>query len=391
MDPFTAIAILGAHLLCSGALFVVLAGRSRLIDETRDWALAALCFGAAFLGRVAGGLGQGGLVALGSDALMIVAALLFARGLTAVARQRWTRRSLTGWAAALIAVQIAVTVAGAGRAWRFVSINAILAALYAVLASRAWRPIALKVAYPQQHLPLALSAAMSLVLAVASAARSLHIAAFGLPVVYEGAAASAYFALSSMLAVLLVFALLWVVFERLNGELAELASLDALTRVLNRNGLQQALRRHFAQRPPAPLTLLLVDLDHFKEVNDRHGHAAGDALLRAAAECLSETCRGSDFVARFGGEEFLIGCGGESPAAAVQLAERICTRVAALRLPFEHGVTLSCTVSVGVSATVASLVEWEAASRQADQALYRAKADGRNRWVRFGDRLATGH
>ncbi len=204
-----------------------------------------------------------------------------------------------------------------------------------------------------------------------------------------GTAAAAYFALSSLVAVMLVFALLWVVFERLNGELAELASLDALTRVLNRNGLQQTLRRHFANRPPTPLTLLLVDLDHFKGVNDRHGHAAGDALIRAVAGCLAQTCRGSDFVARFGGEEFLIGCGTDHPAAADQLAQRICAQVADLRIAFDAGVTLGCTVSVGISATVYSFADWEAASRQADQALYRAKSDGRNRWVRFGDLAAA--
>jgi diguanylate cyclase (GGDEF)-like protein len=390
MDPFTAIAILGAHLLCSGALFVVLAGRSRVTDETRDWALAASCFGVAFLGRVAGGLGQGGPLAFASDALMILAALLFARGLTSVARQTWPLRSFAGWTSALVAAHLATTVASGGGAWRFVSINAILTGLYALLAWKAWQPIARRAAYPQQHLPLAFSASMSAVLSAASAARTLHISRGGMPVVYEGAGASAYFALSSMVAVLLVFALLWVVFERLNGELAELASLDALTRVLNRNGLQQTLRRHFAQRPPAPLTLLLVDLDHFKRVNDRHGHAAGDALLRAAADCLARTCRGSDFVARFGGEEFLIGCRADHADAAMQLAERICAQVTALQVPWEHGLTLTCTVSVGVSDTVSSLTEWDAASRQADVALYRAKADGRNRWVRFSDVPATG-
>lgn len=385
MDPFTAIAILGAHLLCSGALFIVLVGRVRASDGTRDWALAALCFGTAFIGRVAGGLGQGGAVALGSDALMIGAALLFARGMTSIARRPWPLRGVAAAACVLVVAHAAVSSFDRGEYLRLVSINALLAGLYFVVAYKAWQPIALKIGYPQQRLPLAISAAMSLVLAVASAARSVHIAVYGMPVVYGGAAAAAYFALSSMVALMLVFALLWVVFERLNGELAELASLDALTRVLNRNGLQRALRRHFANRPPTPLTLLLVDVDHFKSVNDRHGHAAGDTLIRAVADCLAQTCRGSDFVARFGGEEFLVGCGTDQPVAAEQLAQRICAQVGALRIAHEHGVTLGCTVSVGISATVYSFADWEAASRQADQALYRAKSDGRNRWVRFGD------
>lgn len=382
MDPFTAIAILGAHLLCSGAFFLLVA-RARAADETRDWALASLCFGAAFIGRVAGGPARGGASALVSDVLMIVAALLFARGLTVVALRPWPWRAVAGWAGGLCAAHAAVALSGATEYRRLLSINALLAGLYFLLAYRAWRPIALRAGYSQQRVPLAFAAAMSLVLALASAARSLHIAAGGLAVVYEGAAAAAYFALSSLVAVMLVFALLWIVFERLNGELAELASLDALTRVLNRNGLQHALRRHFAGRPPAPLTVLLVDVDHFKAVNDRYGHAAGDALLRAVADCLAQTCRGSDFVARFGGEEFLVGCGTDHPAAGDQLAQRICAQVAGLRVAFDHGVTLACTVSVGVSAAVHGMAEWEAASRQADQALYRAKSEGRNRWVPF--------
>lgn len=377
-----AIAILGAHLLCSGALFVVLVRRGHSGDETRDWALAALCFGAGFLGRVVGGLGleQGGPVALASDGLMIVAALLFARGMTAIARRVWRLGPFAAWAGGLVAAHVAVALVG-GESARLVSVNGLLAVLYFLVAVRSWRPIVLETGYRQQRLPLALSAVLSLVLALASAARTVHIAIAGLPVVYTGVGASAYFALSSLVAVMLVFALLWIVFERLNGELAELASLDALTRVLNRNGLQHALRRHFANRPPTPLTLLLVDLDHFKSVNDRYGHAAGDALIRAVADCLTHACRGSDFVARFGGEEFLVGCASDQPGAAEQLAQRICAQVAALQIAFDSDITLGCTVSVGISATVYTLAEWEMASRQADQALYRAKADGRNRWV----------
>lgn len=382
MDPFTAIAILSAHLLCSGALFLAILRRVQSQNESLDWAAAAFCFGIAFFGRVAFGLAEQGAIDLASDGLMVLAALLFARGMSHIARRPWRLARVLGVAAALTASHVAIALIGGVQA-RFVSINGLLGLLYLMLALTASRPIMLRTCYRQQYLPLGICTALVLVLGAASLARSVHIAMEGMTVVYAGPAAAMYFAFSSLVAVLLVFTLLWALFERLVGQLAELASLDALTRVFNRNGLQMALRRHFAARPPTPLTLLLVDLDHFKIVNDQFGHASGDALIRAVADTLAQACRASDFVARFGGEEFLIGCGTDQVVVAEQLAQRICTRIAALRVPLPTGYTLTCTVSVGISSTVYSIADWEIASQQADEALYRAKASGRNRWTRF--------
>jgi diguanylate cyclase (GGDEF)-like protein len=389
MDPFTAIAILSAHLLCSAALFLLILRRLQAQLESLDWAAAAFCFGAAFLGRVAFGLGEHPEVDLGSDALMVLAALLFARGMTHLARRPWRITRVLGVAAGITAVHVGVSLL-AGPVLRFVSINAVLGLLYLVLAFMACRPIVLRTCHAQQRLPLGICTVLVAVLGAASLTRSVHIAQNGMDVVYAGPAAAGYFALSSLVAVLLVFTLLWVLFEQLVGQLAELASLDALTRVFNRNGLQMALRRHFAARPPTPLTLLLVDLDHFKVVNDQFGHASGDALIRAVADTLAQACRASDFVARFGGEEFLIGCGTDQIVVAEQLAQRICARIAALRVPLPTGYTLTCTVSVGISSIVYSIADWEIASQQADEALYRAKANGRNGWFRFEPDASAG-
>ena len=382
MDPFTAIAILAAHLLCSGGLFVIIARRIRTNDATSDWAFASLCFGTAFVGRVLVGLSDFGVAALITDSFMLLAALLFARGMSKLAGRPWSLRGTLGVALLLAAVHVGIAVYS-GQLPRFVFLNALLGLLYLLLAYMSLRPILLHACHERQRLPLGICSAMVGMLGLASFARSAHVALNGLPVLFSGPGAAAYFAFSSLVAVLLVFTMLWIVFERLNGDLAELASHDALTRVFNRNGLQLALRRHFAIRPPMPLTLLLVDVDHFKRVNDHHGHASGDRVLRAVADCLGQTCRGSDFVARFGGEEFLVGCVTDHTEVAEQLAHRICQRVAALAVPVPHGDALRCTVSVGISATVSSFADWEVASHQADTALYRAKAAGRNRWTRF--------
>lgn len=175
--------------------------------------------------------------------------------------------------------------------------------------------------------------------------------------------------------------LLWMVFLRLNAGLAELASRDALTRVLNRNGLDEVVTRHFAAREPAPLALLLVDIDHFKVINDRHGHASGDAVLRAVAVALTAGLRGSDFVARVGGEEFVVGCPGLALDDAVALGERLRAAVAALDIGDGAGRPIRCTISVGVAPAATARDAFEGALRDADRALYVAKAEGRNRVV----------
>jgi diguanylate cyclase (GGDEF)-like protein len=174
--------------------------------------------------------------------------------------------------------------------------------------------------------------------------------------------------------------LLWLLFLRLNGQLADLAARDPLTGVLNRQGLDERVRRHFERPHAVPLTVLLLDIDHFKHVNDTHGHATGDAVLMAVARTLVSHLRTGDFVARVGGEEFLIGCAeGAHPDDAMVLARRLNEAVGQLQVAAPgNAVPVACTVSVGVSGRVASRADWEAGTRQADRALYQAKADGRN-------------
>ncbi|WKB53627.1 GGDEF domain-containing protein [Eleftheria terrae] len=159
------------------------------------------------------------------------------------------------------------------------------------------------------------------------------------------------------------------------------ANVDPLTGLLNRRGLQAALGAHADGRPrvrgePDGLAMLAFDLDHFKRINDSLGHEAGDRVLRGVARCLGGCVRSDDLVARLGGEEFLVVCAEIELAAALQLAERVRSQVAALQfagLPPQ----LQVTVSVGVARGVRG--EWNAVLRSADAALYQAKKQGRNR------------
>ncbi len=162
---------------------------------------------------------------------------------------------------------------------------------------------------------------------------------------------------------------------------------DFLTGWHNRRYLNARLKEELAraQRQGTHLTCLLIDLDRFKEINDRHGHLAGDMALREAAQRVDAHIRGSDAAARFGGDEFVVLTPGISPEQAAVLAERIRTAVCDTSLAMPTGVTLNMTVSIGVAGIMLSRDEADmkaAAERllaDADAALYKAKELGRNR------------
>ncbi|MCK7493880.1 MAG: GGDEF domain-containing protein [Comamonadaceae bacterium] len=153
-------------------------------------------------------------------------------------------------------------------------------------------------------------------------------------------------------------------------------------RALNRSGLEEGLARHFGARARRPLTALALDLDHFKRVNDTHGHAAGDEVLRAVSAALSEHVRPGDLVARTGGEEFAIYCQTGDPGVAQALAERLRQEVQGLAITAPGlDEPIRCTVSIGISRPFDTLAGRTAAEAQADSALYAAKALGRDRVV----------
>ena len=160
-----------------------------------------------------------------------------------------------------------------------------------------------------------------------------------------------------------------------NFELERLVSTDLLTGLFNRRHLDAALHRELslAQRQGLPLSLIAIDVDHFKAINDQHGHPAGDQALSRIGSLLSAHVRNTDVVGRWGGEEFVVVCPGASLEMATQVAENLRRCIAECDL----GVNASATASFGVAAlhlgdTVHTL------SSRADQALYSAKAAGRN-------------
>lgn len=158
------------------------------------------------------------------------------------------------------------------------------------------------------------------------------------------------------------------------------ATRDPLTDLFNRRYLEETLERELTRclREELPLSVILMDLDFFKTINDTHGHKAGDIMLQAMARLLQASTRGEDIACRYGGEEFVVILPSAAPMHAIARAESWRRAFEALRLPYEKHV-LSGTVSCGIATFPLHGTDSDALLRAADQALYEAKAEGRNR------------
>jgi two-component system, cell cycle response regulator len=164
------------------------------------------------------------------------------------------------------------------------------------------------------------------------------------------------------------------------------AAHDHLTNLWNRGAILDLLHKemHRWKRIKSPLGVIMADLDHFKSINDSHGHLVGDAVLQEVAHRLASGVRGYDSVGRYGGEEFLVVLPGCDASDLVSIAERLCQSIADQPINTSMG-SLSVTLSLGLASTEANredlLPAGEALLRAADAALYAAKGQGRNRVV----------
>ena len=163
-------------------------------------------------------------------------------------------------------------------------------------------------------------------------------------------------------------------------EVFRLSTTDGLTQVWNRRYFMEQLGRELgrARRYKRPLSLILLDLDHFKKINDRYGHLAGDLVLKQLATVLRTNLRQEDVIGRFGGEEFTVLLPELDREGALQLAEKLRRLIEGSRFPFEQD-AIEVTVSLGVSSVTAEGGEVDDLLRAADARLYEAKRGGRNR------------
>lgn len=169
--------------------------------------------------------------------------------------------------------------------------------------------------------------------------------------------------------------------KQLIENLNYLSTTDVLTGLFNRRALTDALQREIAraQRHGDDLSLILCDLDRFKEINDSYGHASGDVALRAVAEALVKSIRKSDIVGRYGGDEFMIVLPETSLAGAKLLAEKIRSAVSAIELDLAGGETVHLSLSLGVADCCTTGDTLDTMIKLADGALYRSKQTGRNK------------
>ncbi len=177
----------------------------------------------------------------------------------------------------------------------------------------------------------------------------------------------------------------------LHQRIRDMAHTDGLTGLLNHRTFMEKIEEEFRRldRENQDFSLLLLDIDYFKKVNDEHGHPVGDIALKNVAGTIREMARSIDFVARYGGEEFAIGMVGANSDGARTTAERIRKTVENMDITAGN-VTLRCTLSIGIASYFQGCEKKETLIDQADQALYHAKRSGRNRVCLYGDIQSVG-
>jgi len=165
-----------------------------------------------------------------------------------------------------------------------------------------------------------------------------------------------------------------------NRKLETMAMTDALTGLPNRRSALNRLHEEVSEsrRHNTPLSCIIIDIDHFKLINDGFGHDVGDRVLKEIADIFSTTARSYDMVSRIGGEEFLVICARSALAESRQLAERLRQAIHTMQLNFEDNI-IKTTVSLGVASWSEEMTSGEDMTKAADRALYRAKQLGRNR------------
>lgn len=179
--------------------------------------------------------------------------------------------------------------------------------------------------------------------------------------------------------VLFGFGIMLLANEYITSQLKLLANLDSLTNLYNRRAYLKNLEQSisFSNRTGQALCVLVIDVDHFKRINDSHGHDAGDMVLKTIAKTIEHCLRTEDVMGRMGGEEFSICLPNTTLASALIVADRICKTVHSTAITLES-TDITCSVSVGV-ATLRKLESPRDVLRRSDQAMYFAKANGRNR------------
>lgn len=358
-----------------------LVGVVLLRDERRSalaWLAFNLCMGTGLLLAATRGEAREFLPYTGSALLFVSGFALAWLGLRAFLRVPLQRPSLWLLLLATAAVLLLLGPAPEHAAWRVVVSYGSTSVLVALAVGELWR--ALRAEFGRRTLLILLLSALLVALGVGVQALRQLLQMDQVLEMQRGTAANT--------ALLLVYlaggasfnvGFLALVVLRLLGRLQALSLTDVLTGLANRRAFEQQMAREWQRhlRHGTPMAVLMIDLDHFKAINDRHGHATGDAVLTAAARRLREGLREIDVLARVGGEEFAALLPDVRLAQALVLAERLRAELAASPLVNMASVPVGLTGSFGV-ADATGATTWRELLARADRAVYQAKASGRD-------------
>jgi len=344
------------------------------------WAWGLVAYGVAYsLFVLRGQIPDWASVVLANALLSVTLALL----LGAVHQFHRRPPPWRAMAVPVLASTIFMVVLLADPQWRSAATNAIAALQIAAVIWALWWPERPQPTRGAMLITVGLVPQM-LVLAVRAAVGLAH--GMPNPGTMQGGIVQAVVFFSAYVVIILVsLGFVLMTKDRVDAANVQLATTDALTGVANRRALIQALDRDMAlaARTQEAYAVLMLDIDHFKTVNDQHGHLVGDRVLCHLADVLRQRLRAQDMLGRYGGEEFLILLPNTSAPGALELAQAL--RQAVEQTPcVNKGQVLPLTVSIGVCAAVLEPGDgWDQLIHVADQALYQAKQGGRNR-VEFG-------
>lgn len=380
MTTTVILGMLCVHLLCFCVMFLLIS--TRLNDKKMGmevFALGNLLLGLAYILQLLNDAMEWGIISVASHTLTLCAPVAYVLGaMRFFDRPTTVLQPLLVLATSYTVLQILVQSLFGNEA-RHALLAAICALLFlsmTVVALQGSRTFA-----KDLRVEMIVFAVLIAGICILNAAKLLVIFYGGLAALDMSRSFSKIFYIyMSFLATVLPPCAVWLVLRRLTDELRNLAAHDPLTRLLNRRGLMDALEAHFRSRTAGPAYLLIVDIDHFKRINDTHGHNVGDLVLTRVADVLKATARQGDLICRLGGEEFVIIALGTGRSGALQLAER--TR-AAIENSEVSGIgvkrPIRCTATIGVADAFTSAQAFDECLQHADAALYRGKAQGRNR------------
>ncbi|MEG2049938.1 MAG: GGDEF domain-containing protein [Comamonas sp.] len=374
------VGMLCAHLLCFAVMFLLISKRLHGKKMGMDYfAVGNLLLGLAYVLQLVEGGPAWSAMSVANHTLTLAAPVAFWLGaMRFFGRPVPLLRPLLAFGAAYSGAQVLVQW-GLGPVARYAMLSGMSALLFLVMAGTVVYGV--RTFAKDLYAEMVLFAALIGGICVLNAVKFVKLLGGGLAALQMDANFQLVFYIyMSFLATVLPPSIVWLVLRRLTDELRNLAAHDPMTQLLNRRGLTDALQLYFNSRKAEPAYVLMVDVDHFKRINDSYGHQAGDTVLCHVAQVLRNTVRRADLTGRMGGEEFVAVCLDSDVDGVMHLAERLRAAIESQAVPMAGGgQMLHCTVTVGVSHHFIGASGLEAAMQEADAALYRGKAAGRNR------------